>query len=132
VADPPWNPLELTLFLGFLSAIGVLIPFVGVVLLHRTNDARTLWRESNLRLEQLSPPLAGSVPIPITSRTGSTLSVDHLRPYETHADRFSRTRAVSWMDRVNPERLTEILPVTFLVFWSTSPVVVWAWYLVLR
>jgi hypothetical protein len=132
VAEVSGRPLELTLFITFLSAIGVLITFVWAVLLHRTNDAQTLWRESNLRLEQLAPPIPGSVTIPITLRSGSTLPVNLLRPYETHAARFSENRSVSWMDRVNPERLTEILPVTFLVIWASSLVVVWVWYLVLR
>jgi hypothetical protein len=132
VADLSGNPLELTLFITFLSAIGVLITFVWAVLLHRTNDAQSLWRESNLRLEQLSPPIPGSVAVPVTLRSGSTLPVNLLRPYETHAARFSESRAVSWMDRVNPERLTEILPVTFLVIWASALVVVWVWYLAFR
>jgi FtsH-binding integral membrane protein len=132
VADLSGNPLGLTLFITFLSVIGVLITFVWAVLLHRTNDAHTLWKEANLRLEQLSPPIPGSVTIPITLRSGSTLPANLLRPYETHAARFSKSRAVSWMDRVDPERLTEILPVTFLVIWASSLVVVWVWYLVLR
>lgn len=132
VADLSGNRLELTLFISFLSAIGVLITFVWAVLLHRTNDAQSLWRESNLRLEQLSPPIEGSVTIPVTLRSGSSLSVNLLRPYETHAARFSKDRAVSWMDRVNPEQLTEILPITFLAIWSTALVVVWVWYLAVR
>jgi hypothetical protein len=132
VADLSGNPLELTLFITFLSAIGVLITFVWAVLLHRTNDAQTLWRESNLRLEQLAPPIVGAVPVPITLRSGSTLSVNLLRPYETHLSRFARERAISWMDRVNPERLTEILPVTFLIIWSAALVVAWAWYLIVH
>jgi hypothetical protein len=132
VADLSGNRLELTLFLTFLSAVGVLISFVWAVLLHRTNDAQSLWRESNLRLEQLAPPIPGSLPIPVTLRSGSTMAVNLLRPYESHTARFSKLRAVSWMDRVNPERLTEILPVTFLAIWSTALVVVWVWYLVAR
>lgn len=132
VADLSGNRLELTLFVSFLAVLGILITFVWAVLLHRTNDAQSLWRESNLRLERLFPPIEGSVPIPITLRSGSSLSVNLLRPYETHAARFSESRAVSWMDRVNPERLTEILPVTFLVVWSAALVVVWGWYLFVR
>jgi hypothetical protein len=132
VADLSGDPLELTLFITFLSALGVLITFVWAVLLHRTNDAQSLWRESNLRLEQLSPPIVGSVPIAITLRSGAPLSVNLLRPYETHAARFSAARSISWMDRVNPERLTEVLPVTFLIVWSAALVVVWSWYLFFR
>jgi len=129
VADLSGNRLELTLFITFLSVLGVLLTFVWAVLLHRTNDAQSLWRESNLRLEQLSPPIEGSVPIPVTLRSGASLSVNLLRPYESHAARFSKARSISWMDRVNPESLTEILPVTFLIVWSAALVVVWAWCL---
>lgn len=132
VADLSGNPLELALFISFLSILGVLITFVWAVLLHRTNDAQSLWRESNLRLEQLSPPVEGAVPVPITLRSGDAISVNLLRPYETHAARFSSSRSVSWMDRVNPERLTEILPVTFLVVWSAALILVWAWFLLFR
>ena len=129
VADLSGNPLELTLFISFLATLGVLITFVWAVLLHRTNDAQSLWRESNLRLEQLAPPVEGWVPIPITLRSGESLPVNLLRPYETHAARFSKSRTVSWMDRVNPEKLTEILPQTFLGIWGAALVLVWVWYL---
>jgi hypothetical protein len=132
VADLSGNPLELTLFISFLAVLGVLITFVWAVLLHRTNDAQNLWRQSALRLEQLAPPIEGSVPVPVTLRSGETISVNLVRPYESHAARFSSSRAVSWMDRVNPENLTEILPVTFLVVWAAALVVVWGWYLVVR
>jgi hypothetical protein len=132
VADLSGNRLELTLFITFLSVLGVLITFVWAVLLHRTNDAQSLWRESNLRLEQLAPPIEGSVAVPVTLRSGQSLSVNLLRPYESHAARFSRARSVTWMDRVNPERLTEILPVTFLIVWSAALVIVWGWYLFFR
>lgn len=131
VADLSTNHLELALFITFLSSLGVLITVVWAVLLHRTNDAQALWRESNLRLEQLSPPIEGAVPISITLRTGEALRVNLLRPYETHASRFSKSRSVSWMDRVNPEHLTELLPQTFIVVWASALVVVWVWYLAL-
>jgi hypothetical protein len=132
VADLAGNPLELTLFITFLSGLGVLITLVWAVLLHRTNDAQSLWRESNLRLEQLAPPIEGDVQVPVTLRSGEALEVNLLRPYETHTARFSQSRSVSWMDRVNPERLTEILPVTFTVVWSAALVTVWGWYLVVH
>jgi hypothetical protein len=132
VADLSANPLELTLFVSFLASLGVLITFAWAVLLHRTIDAQNLWRESNLRLEQLSPPIEGFVPVPITLRSGESISVNLLRPYETHAARFSRSRSVSWMDRVNPDGLAEILPLTFLVVWSAALVLVWGWYLFFR
>jgi hypothetical protein len=132
VADLSGNALELTLFVSFLSVLGVLITFVWAVLLHRTNDAQSLWRESNLRLEQLAPPIEGSVAVPVTLRSGQSLSVNLLRPYETHAARFSKSHSVSWMDRVNPEGLTEILPLTFLIVWSAALVIVWSWYLYFR
>lgn len=132
VADLSGNPLELTLFITFLAVLGVLITFVWAVLLHRTVDAQNLWRESNLRLERLAAPISGNVPVPITLRSGEMVSVNLLRPYEAHAARFARERSVSWMDRVNPDGLAEILPVTFLVVWSATLLVIWVWYLVLR
>jgi len=132
VADLSGNPLVLSLSVSFLSLLGVLITFVWAVLLHRTNDAQNLWRESNLRLEQLSPPIEGAIPIPITLRSGASLSVNLLRPYETHAARFASTRSISWMDRVNPDRLAEVLPITFACVWSGALVIVWAWFLYLR
>jgi hypothetical protein len=132
VADLSANPLELTLFITFLAVLGVLITFVWAVLLHRTNDAQSLWRESNLRLEEMAPPIEGSIPISVTLRSGSQITVNLVRPYATHTARFSQARAVSWMDRLNPERLTEILPVCFLVVWSGALVIVWLWYLAFR
>ena len=126
------QPLLLTAMVTFLAALGALISFVWVVLLHRTNDAQALWREAALRLEALRPPIAGELRAPVTLRSGRSLEVDLLRPYTVHAGRFSPSNPISWLDRVNPARLTEILPMTFIGLWIGVLVVVWAWYLVLR
>jgi hypothetical protein len=69
---------------------------------------------------------------PITLRSGEELSVDLLRPYSVHRMRFSNSRSISWMDRIDPAFLTETLPLAFLTVWSVSVVGVWIWYLVLR
>lgn len=131
-ADLAGNPLELAGGVTFLASLGILISIVWAVLLHRTNDALKMWRESALQLETVAPPLAGQVLIPIPLRSGERLSVDLLRPYAAHRERFSSSKRISWMDRVNPERLTEVLPMTFLGVWSGALVLIWVWYLVLR
>ncbi len=126
------NPPLLAAAVTFLAALGIVISVVWVVLLHRTTDAQNLWREAALRDEQDAPPIEGEWRAPITLRSGDQVNLDLLRPYQTHKERFADVRAISWMDRVNPFRLTEILPVTFLVIWSAVLVLLWLWYLVLR
>lgn len=128
VADLSAHRLELALVVTFLSTLGILITFVWWVLLHRTNDAHALWTQASLQLEQVAPPIAGSLPGTIRLRSGETVSVNLLRPAEVHASRFSRARAVSPMDRVNPDRLTELLPQTFLVVWVATIILIWSWY----
>ena len=130
VADLSANAIVLTLFVSFLSGLGVLITFVWTVLLHRTTDAQSLWREANLRLEQVFPPIEGTVPVSISLRSGQGLQVNLLHPYEAHAVRFSTVRSISWMDRVNPDRLTEVLPITFFGVWTAAFVLVWVWFFV--
>lgn len=100
--------------------------------MHRTNDAQNLWREAALRLEQSEPPVDGEWNVPITLRSGATLDLNLLRPFEAHAERFSRRRSISWMDRVNPSALTEVLPLTFFGLWVAVLAVVWVWFLILR
>jgi dipeptide/tripeptide permease len=113
----------------FLAALGILISFVWAVLLHRTNDAQAMWREAAERLEQDEPPLEGELPGAITLRSKEALTLNLLRPYTAHAARFSGAHAVSWMDRLTPERLTEILPIAFLVIWVSVLTFSWYWYL---
>ena len=132
IADLMNEPTILTVVVTFLSALGILISVVWAVLLHRTNDAQNLWREAALRLEEGAPPIEGTWSAPITLRSGESLDLNLLHPFEAHARRFSRTKSISWMDRVNPSALTEILPATFLVLWMAVIVVVWLWFLVLR
>lgn len=132
VADLLSQPTVLTVVLTFLALLGILISVVWAVLLHRTNDAQQLWREAALRLEERAPPLEGEFRAPITLRSGETVPLDLFRPFQTHLERFSDSKSISWMDRVNPSSLTEILPLTFLTFWSAVLVVIWVWYLILR
>lgn len=132
VADLSAHPLELALVVTFLCALGILITFVWWVLLHRTNDAHALWTQASVQLEQAAPPVAGSLPATIRLRSGETVAVNLLRPAELHATRFSRSRAVSPMDRVNPDRLTELLPQTFLLVWSATIILIWSWFVVVH
>ncbi|MGA7476225.1 MAG: hypothetical protein WBW47_03285 [Thermoplasmata archaeon] len=122
----------LAVVVTFLAVLGILISIVWAVLLHRTNDAQNLWREAALRLEQAEPPVDGEWSVPITLRSGASLNLNLLRPFEAHAERFSRRRSISWMDRVNPSSLTEVLPLTFFVIWVAVLAIVWVWFLLLR
>jgi hypothetical protein len=109
----------------FLAGIGILISIVWAVLLHRTLDAQAMWREGAQALERAQPPIEGELPGKITLRSGATIEVDLLRPYLAHARRFSDDTAVSWMDRVRPGTLTEILPLSFLVIWCAVLSAIW-------
>ena len=132
IADLMNQPSLLAMVVTFLSVLGILISIVWAVLLHRTNNAQNLWREAALRLEQSEPPVDGAWKVPITLRSGASLNLNLLRPFEAHAERFSPARSISWMDRVNPSSLTEILPLTFLGIWVAVLAIVWVWFLVLR
>ena len=123
------HPFLLAVVVTFLAAMGVLISLVWVILLHRTVGAQNLWREAALRLEESSPPIPGTLLGPVTLRSGHSVTVNLLRPYEVHRDRFADKAADSWMDRMDPASLTEILPVTFLVAWLGILVVIWTWAL---
>jgi len=132
MADLLNEPTLLAVVVSFLAVLGILISSVWAVLLHRTNDAQNLWREAALRLEQTEPPVDGAWNVPITLRSGATLDLNLLRPFEAHAERFSRRRSISWMDRVDPSSLTEILPLTFFTIWVAVLAIVWVWFLILR
>jgi hypothetical protein len=132
VADLMAEPSILAAAVTFLAGLGILISIVWAVLLHRTNDAQTMWREAALQLETMSAPLAGQLVVPISLRSGESLEVDILRPYSTHRQRFSRTNRISWMDGVDPEALTEVLPLTFFGIWSSALLLTWLWFFVLR
>jgi hypothetical protein len=132
VSDLLGAPWVLAPVVTFLAAFGILISSVWAVLLHRTNDAQNLWREAALRLEQGAPPIPGSWRDTITLRSGETIRPNLLRPFETHRERFSANRRISWMDRVNPASLAEVLPIAFLAIWVSVVTVVWYWYLYLR
>jgi hypothetical protein len=132
IANLQPEPWLLAAIISFLAGLGMMISFVWVVLLHRTNDAQNMWRECALWLERMNPPVAGDLRIPVTLRSGEKLSLNLLRPYGAHHERFSTENPISWLDRVNPDRMTETLPLTFLGIWSTTAVLVWVWYFVLR
>ena len=129
IANLLTRPLILVALVSFLAGLGILISFIWAVLLHRTNDAERLFREAALRLEEAQPPLTGVLPAPVTLRSGVTMSVNLLRPYETHARRFDRTASISWMDRVNPSAMTETLPLVFTAIWAIVAVSSWTWFL---
>jgi hypothetical protein len=122
------DPLVLAGVVSFLAALGVVISFVWVVLLHRTNDAQTLWREAAARLEELAPPLEGELPGTVRLRSRRTLTVNLLRPYGTHRTRFSPGEDIGWMDRIPPGRFTEFLPLAFLVLWLAVLAYAWTLY----
>jgi hypothetical protein len=132
VADLLGEATVLLVVATFLALLGILISTVWAVLLHRTNDAQKLWREAALRLELDAPPLDGEFRAPITLRSGDTMTLDLSRPFVAHSQRFADVEAVSWMDRVNPGTLTEVLPLTFTVLWVVILGLVWVWYFVLR
>jgi len=119
------SPRTLLLVATFLSALGLLISFVWAVLLHRTLDAQAMWREAAEQLERVAPPIPGELPGAITLRSGQTISVNLLRPYGAHARRFSDDTAISWMDRLRPGALSEVLPVAFLVLWGVVLAAAW-------
>lgn len=129
IADLANDRLVLVAVATFLSALGLLISFVWAVLLHRTNDARDLWREAAQRLELTEPPIPGDLPAEVSVRSRMTVTVNLLRPYLAHEARFARGGEISWMDRVNPGRLTEILPTAFLLIWCVVFAFAWVWYL---
>ncbi|MGA8425918.1 MAG: hypothetical protein WB778_10240 [Thermoplasmata archaeon] len=129
LADLSSQRLILAAVATYLAALGILISVIWAVLLHRTNDAQALWREAAWRLEESEPPLEGTLVAPVSLRSHEALPVNLLRPYQTHRERFSDSHSISWMDRVNPEFLTEILPMAFLFLWSAVFVFAWIWYL---
>jgi FtsH-binding integral membrane protein len=132
IADLLGEATILLIVATFLAALGILISTVWAVLLHRTNDAQRLWREAALRLELGAAPIEGEFRAPITLRSGDQVPIDLSRPFLAHAERFSNAKQISWMDRVDPSSLTEILPMTFFGIWTAVLVLVWFWYVVLR
>lgn len=112
----------------FLGAFGILFSSMWAVLLHRTVDAQTLWREAALHLEELAPPVPAEVLAPVTLPSGRTLQVNLAQPYRVHAERFSPRNPISRLDRVNPWTLAELMPLTFVVVWLVTLAGVWAWF----
>ncbi len=121
------EPKVLLLVTTFLAGLGIVISFVWAVLLHRTLDAQNLWREAVEELERRAPPIDGELPATVTLRSGDKLAIDLLRPFSAHARRFSQQRAISWMDRLRPGALTEVLPLCFLALWCSALVAAWVY-----
>jgi len=132
IADLLGQPSLFAIAATLLASLGILTSAVWTALLHRTNDAQKLWREAALHLEQAAPPIEGEFRAPISLRSGESISLDLFRPFQSHQERFSAQSPISWMDRLDPAALTELLPQTFLVVWSAILVVVWIWFLFLR
>ncbi len=126
------TPVLLVLFASFFAGFGLLTASLWSVLFHRTTDAQNLWREAALRLEELDPPIETTVEAPITLRSGRTITVDLARPFHAHYERFDPKNHISWLDRVNPSRLSEIMPLALIVIWAAAIALVWTWFLVLR
>lgn len=109
----------------FLGVVGVIISLVWAVLLRRTNSAQRLWRNSALQLEAGVPPIEPTLPATVPIRGHRELSIDLARPYQSHDRRFALGSQISWFDRRDPDRLTEILPYAFLVIWTLIIIVIW-------
>lgn len=121
--------LLLTISLTFLGAIGLVLSVVWEILVRRTTGAQQLWREAALQLEELTPPVEGSLAGAVNVRSGGHLTVDLLAPYHAHRARFDRSSGASWMERINPATVSEVLPVTFIGIWTVALVTAWAWVL---
>lgn len=119
------NHRLLALVVTFLAALGIMISLVWLMLLHRTIDAQQMWRDGAIQLELRSPPVPGSLPVEVRLRSGRPLAIDLYRPYTAHRARFADDPEISWVDRVRPDTLTQILPGSFLVIWVA--VLVGAW-----
>jgi hypothetical protein len=128
MADLLGEPALFAIAATLLASLGILTSAVWAVLLHRTNDAQAMWREAALHLEQLAPPVPTSLPSTVTLRSSATLPVDLGKPYVMHTIRFSPTNPISWMDRFNPSRLMEVMPLTLLAIWDAVLLLVWGWY----
>ena len=123
------NPPLLMVSISFLAALGIILSSVWEVLTRRTTGAQHLWREAALRVEELAPPLDGELPATVELRSGSRLEVNLLQPYHAHRTRFEVKSGASWMERVNPATVSEILPMSFVAIWSVVLVVGWIWVL---
>ncbi len=129
IADLLVIPLLFTVAATLIASLGILVCTVWTVLLHRTNDAQAMWREAALRLEDASPPILDPLPTQISLRSKATISVDLNAPYHMHNARFEAGGRISFFDRIDPNRMMEIMPMSLLVIWGTVLIVVWSWYL---
>jgi hypothetical protein len=132
IADLLNTALLFTVAATLLAALGILVSSVWTVLLHRTNDAQAMWREAALRLEELAPPVLTSLPTQITLRSRATVPADLQAPYHMHKIRFDAGSQISVLDRINPNRMMEIMPISLLCIWGSVLLVVWSWYLFAR
>lgn len=123
--DPPLLAISAT----FLASIGITLSIAWEILVHRTTGAQRLWREAALRLEDHAPPLSGALRARVTTRSGAEVDVDLLRPYHAHQARFSAASSASWMERIDPSTVSEVLPISFVATWTVVLVVIWSWVL---
>lgn len=113
-----------------LGGFGILIAIIWALLLHRTYDAQELWRSAARQLEALAPPIGATDPAAVDLRSGHDLPIDLTRPFLAHSERFSPARAIPWVDRFNPYRLSEVMPVALIALWTGTILVTWVWALV--
>jgi hypothetical protein len=104
----------------FLCAPGRLISIDGLVLLHRTNDAKSRRREADVLLERDHPPWDGRWGVPISPRTMQELQKERFCTFAAHKERSSPREPVSWMDRGDLDPLREIRPRTFRAVWKRA------------
>ncbi len=129
LADLLGQPVLFVVAATLVGGLGILTSTVWAVLLHRTNDAQAMWREAALNVELSAPPIAIPVPSQVTLRSKATIPVDLGSPYRMHETRFSPANHISLLDRVNPARLTEAMPLTLLIIWVGALALSWGWFL---
>jgi hypothetical protein len=132
IADLLSVPVLFTVSATLLAGLGILVSSVWTILLHRTNDAQAMWREAALRLEEVAPPILQSLPVQITLRSRAAIPLDLNAPYHMHRARFAVGGEITFMDRINPNRLMEIMPISLTAIWACVLLVVWGWYLIGR
>jgi len=132
VTNAAVHPELLVVAVAFLAGFGILFSTVWALLLHRTADAQRLWRTAALQLEALAPPVRTEVRAVIPAGGASRIEVDLARPYTVHALRFAPDRSIAAIDRIDPWRLSEIMPLTFIAVWAGTLVIAVVWYVALR
>lgn len=128
IADLWSQPFTLAVSVTFYALFGVLISVVWDLLLRRTSHAASLWRGAAFQLEEIAPPLGRKLETELRLQTGEMMRADLSVPYHVHDELFSESNHIPRIDRINPTRLTEILPITFACTWSLILALAWVWY----